>query len=95
MGFKTVAIAREKEKEPLARKLGANLYTDSQAQDPGKELLKLGGAKVVLATVTNGDAMSAALGGLGINGKFIILSATAQPLQVQGYRCSWDGVRSI
>jgi len=84
MGFNTVAIARGLDKEPLARKLRANSYIDSHAQDPAKELLKLGGAKVVLATVTNGDAMSAVLGGLGVNGKLIILGAAAEPLQVPG-----------
>ena len=84
MGFKTVAIARGMDKEPLARKLGAWSYIDSKAQDPAAELLKLGGAKVVLATVTSGDAMSATLGGLGVNGKLIILGAAAEPLQVPG-----------
>ena len=84
MGFNTVAIARGLDKEPLARKLGATSYIDSHAQDPAKELLKLGGAKVVLATVTNGDAMSAVLAGLGVNGKLIILGAAAEPLQVPG-----------
>jgi D-arabinose 1-dehydrogenase-like Zn-dependent alcohol dehydrogenase len=84
MGFRTVAIARGMDKEPLARKLGASSYIDSKAQDPATELLKLGGAKVVLATVTNGDAMSATLGGLGVNGKLIVLGAAAEPLQVAG-----------
>ena len=84
MGFRTVAIARGMDKEPLARKLGAGFYIDSKTQDPAAELLKLGGAKVVLATVTNGDAMSAVLGGLGVNGKLIIVGAAAEPLQVPG-----------
>jgi D-arabinose 1-dehydrogenase-like Zn-dependent alcohol dehydrogenase len=84
MGFRTVAIARGIDKEPLARKLGAAHYIDSRAQDPAAELLKLGGAKVILATVTNGDAMSAVLGGLGVNGKLVILGAAAEPLQVPG-----------
>jgi D-arabinose 1-dehydrogenase-like Zn-dependent alcohol dehydrogenase len=84
MGFRTVAIARGIDKEPLARKLGAGSYIDSKTQDPAAELLKLGGAKVVLATVTNGDAMSAVLGGLGVNGKLIIVGAAAEPLQVPG-----------
>ena len=53
MGFHTVGIARGKDKEPLARKLGASVYIDSQAQDPAAELLKLGGAKVILATATS------------------------------------------
>jgi D-arabinose 1-dehydrogenase-like Zn-dependent alcohol dehydrogenase len=82
MGFKTVAIARGMDKEPLARRLGAWRYIDSQAQDAAAELVKLGGAKVVLATVTNGKAMSAALGGLGVGGKLIVLGAPAEPLEV-------------
>src|ERR1700710_2706149 len=53
-GFRTVAIARGKDKEPLARQLGAQHYIDSQTQDPARELSNLGGAKVILATVPNG-----------------------------------------
>lgn len=81
MGFRTVGIARGKDKEPLAQKLGVHHYIDSQAQDPAAELQKLGGAKVILATVTNGDAMSAVQGGLGINGTLIVIGA-AESLQV-------------
>jgi D-arabinose 1-dehydrogenase-like Zn-dependent alcohol dehydrogenase len=84
MGFRTVAIARGRDKEPLARKLGAWSYIDSKTQDPAAELLKLGSTKIILATVTNGDAMSAVLGGLGVNGKLIIVGAAAEPLQVAG-----------
>ena len=84
MGFRTVAIARGMDKEPLARKLGASSYIDSKTQDPSVELQKLGGAKAVVATVTSGAAMSATLGGLGVNGKLIILGAAAEPLQVAG-----------
>jgi D-arabinose 1-dehydrogenase-like Zn-dependent alcohol dehydrogenase len=82
MGFDTVAIARGKDKEPLAAKLGARHYIDTQAQDPAAELSNLGGAKVILATVTNGKAMTAVLGGLGINGKLIVLGAPPEPLEV-------------
>ena len=81
MGFKTVGIARGQDKEPLARKLGAHYYIDSQAQDPAAELQKLGGAKVILATVTNGGAMSAVQGGLGLNGTLVVIGA-AESLQV-------------
>jgi D-arabinose 1-dehydrogenase-like Zn-dependent alcohol dehydrogenase len=84
MGFRTVASARGIDKEPLARKLGASHYIDSRAQDPAAELLRLGGARVMLATVTDGRAMTAALGGLGVNGKFVILGAAAEPLEVPG-----------
>jgi len=82
MGFHTVAIARGTDKEPLSRQLGAHQYIDSQAQDPAGELMKLGGAKIILATATSGKAMSAALGGLGINGKMILLGAAMDALEV-------------
>ena len=81
MGFKTVAIARGKDKEPLARKLGAIDYIDSQAQDPAEALTKLGGAKAVIATVTNADAMKAVLPGLAPNGMLMVIGA-AGPLSV-------------
>ncbi|HJW53097.1 MAG TPA: alcohol dehydrogenase [Burkholderiaceae bacterium] len=81
MGFRTVGIARGKDKEPLARQLGASVYIDSQAQDPAAELLKLGGAKVILATVTSGEAMSAVQGGLAVNGTLLIVGA-APSIQV-------------
>ena len=82
MGFKTVAIARGNDKEALARKLGAVHYIDSKTQDPAAELTKLGGAKAILATVTSGSAMAAVLGGLGVNGRLIVLGAAFDPLPV-------------
>jgi D-arabinose 1-dehydrogenase-like Zn-dependent alcohol dehydrogenase len=82
MGFRTIAIARGSDKEALARKLGAHEYIDSQAQDVAAELNKAGGAKVVLATVTNAAAMAATLGGLAVHGKLLIVGAPHDPLQV-------------
>jgi D-arabinose 1-dehydrogenase-like Zn-dependent alcohol dehydrogenase len=82
MGFRTVAIARGKDKESLARKLGAQHYIDSQAQDPAAELAKLGGAKVILSTVISGKAMSAMVGGLAVNGRLLVLGAGADPIEV-------------
>jgi D-arabinose 1-dehydrogenase-like Zn-dependent alcohol dehydrogenase len=85
MGFKTIAIARGSDKESLARQLGAQHYIDSRAQDVAGELVKLGGAKVILATVTNAEAMSATLGGLGVNGKLIVIGAPHEPLAVPAF----------
>jgi len=81
MGFHTVGIARGRDKEPIARKLGASVYIDSQTQDPAAELLKLGGAKVILATATSGEAMSAVQGGVAVNGTLLIVGA-AESMQV-------------
>jgi D-arabinose 1-dehydrogenase-like Zn-dependent alcohol dehydrogenase len=82
MGYETVAIARGRDKEALARQLGAHHYIDSSAQDPAKELQALGGARVVLATVTSGKAMTAALGGLAIDGSFVVLGAAHEAIEV-------------
>jgi D-arabinose 1-dehydrogenase-like Zn-dependent alcohol dehydrogenase len=73
MGFRTVAIARGADEESLARKLGAQYYINNQAQDPAAELRKLGGAKVILATAPNAEAMAAVLGGLAVNGTLMII----------------------
>jgi D-arabinose 1-dehydrogenase-like Zn-dependent alcohol dehydrogenase len=75
MGFHAVAIARGRDKEPFAKQLGASNYIDSQAQDAAAELLKLGGARVILATATSGEAMSAVQGGLAVNGTLMIVGA--------------------
>jgi D-arabinose 1-dehydrogenase-like Zn-dependent alcohol dehydrogenase len=75
MGFKTVAIARGKDKEPLARKLGATHYIDNQAQDPAAELARMGGAKAILATATSSEAMQSVLGGLATNGTMLVIGA--------------------
>lgn len=84
-GFHTVAIARGSDKESFVRELGAKQYIDSQSQDAAAELMKLGGAKIILATVTNAKAMSALVGGLAINGKLIVLGAPAEPLEVSAF----------
>jgi D-arabinose 1-dehydrogenase-like Zn-dependent alcohol dehydrogenase len=81
MGFHTVGIARGKDKEALARQLGAAVYIDSQAQDPAAELQKLGGARAILATATSGAAMSAVQGGLAVNGTLLLVGA-AESMQV-------------
>ena len=76
MGFDTVAIARGADKEAFVKKLGARVYIDSEKQDPAAELTKLGGARAILATATSGAAMTAVIGGLGVDG---VLEVAALP----------------
>lgn len=73
MGCRVAAIARGKDEEPLARQLGAHYHIDNKTQNPAAELQKLGGAKVILATVTTAEAMKQALGGLGVHGRLMII----------------------
>jgi D-arabinose 1-dehydrogenase-like Zn-dependent alcohol dehydrogenase len=82
MGFETVAIAQGTDEEPLALQLGARHYIGGRTQDAAAELVRLGGARVILATAPSGKAMSALVGGLAINGKLVILGAPPDPLEV-------------
>ena len=82
MGFRTIAIGRGKDKEPLARKLGAHHFLDTSAGDPARELQKFGGAHVILATAPDPKSMSAAANGLSRNGKLVVVGAGADPLSV-------------
>ncbi len=81
MGFRTIGIARGADKKALAHQLGASGYIDSAATDPAAELQKLGGAKVILATVTASDAMESVLGGLAANGTLMVIGA-AGPMKI-------------
>lgn len=72
-GYRTVAIARGQDKAPLAHKLGAHIYIDSITQDPAAELQKLGGARVILSTLTDAGSLAAAVNGLGPGGKLIVV----------------------
>jgi D-arabinose 1-dehydrogenase-like Zn-dependent alcohol dehydrogenase len=82
MGFRTIAIARGKGEEELVKKLGARQYIDNRSQNAVEELNKLGGAKVILATVPSGKAMTEIFGGLAVNGKLVIIGASDEPIQV-------------
>jgi len=82
MGFETVAINRGNDKEPLARQLGAHHYIDATAQDVVSELQKLGGAKVILATAPNAQAISVLVDGLAPSGKLLVPAAPAEPLTI-------------
>ncbi len=83
MGFNTVAIGRARDKEEeLVKNLGARQYIDNRSQNAVEELNKLGGAKVILATVPSGKAMTEILGGLAVNGKLVIIGASDEPIQV-------------
>lgn len=82
MGFRTVAIGRGADKEPLARKLGATIYVDSGAGHPSEALRKLGGARVILATAPDSKSMSSVIDGLSANGRLLIVGATTDSLTV-------------
>ena len=74
-GYRTVAVARGKDKAPLAKELGAHIYIDTTSQDPAKELQKLGGATVILSTITSAKALEWTIDGLAPSGKLLVVGA--------------------
>jgi alcohol dehydrogenase len=75
LGFRVVAVNRGRDKEELARSLGAHEYIDSTAADPAQALQSLGGARAILATVTDAKAMESIAGGIGVNGTMLVIGA--------------------
>jgi D-arabinose 1-dehydrogenase-like Zn-dependent alcohol dehydrogenase len=82
MGFETVAINRGNDKQDLARKLGAHYYIDATATDVVGELQKLGGARVILATAPNAQAISSLVDGLSADGLLLVPAAPPEPLTI-------------
>jgi D-arabinose 1-dehydrogenase-like Zn-dependent alcohol dehydrogenase len=82
MGFRTVAINRGRDKEPLAKKLGAHHYIDAAGADVAAELQKLGGARVILATSTNAQAISGLVDGLSVDGNLLLAGVPPEPLTI-------------
>jgi len=94
MGFHTVAVARGADKAPLAKQLGADRYIDTTAEDPAKALTAMGGARVVLATVTDAEAMSSMIGALGVEGVLMVLGAPPTPMSVPAFPLI-TGIRAV
>ena len=84
-GYRTVAIARGQDKGPLAKQLGEHIYIDSTTQDPAKELQKIGGANIILSTVTSAKALDWVIDGLGPAGKFIVVGAPDGPVVINPF----------
>ncbi|RAW13347.1 alcohol dehydrogenase [Paenibacillus taichungensis] len=80
-GYEVIAISRGKEKEKLARELGAHHYIDADTKKTADSLKALGGAKVILATAPNGKTISSLIGGLGTDGELIIAAVSDEPLE--------------
>jgi D-arabinose 1-dehydrogenase-like Zn-dependent alcohol dehydrogenase len=81
-GYKVAAIGRGPENAALAKKLGAHVYIDSKTTNAAEVLLKMCGARVILATAPSSKAMSELFNGLGPNGKLMVIGAAFEPIEV-------------
>ncbi len=94
MGFRTVAIGRGRDKEKLAKDLGAHLYIDTAAEDATAALQRMGGARAILATGTSGNAMGSLVSGLAVRGKLIVVGVPQDQMQLSAFPLVFGG-RSI
>lgn len=81
-GFHVVAISRGKDKEELALRLGAHRYLDGDAMNAAEELMQMGGAKVIVATAPNSQAISPLVDGLGMDGTLLAIAGTMEPMTI-------------
>ena len=81
-GYKVAAVGRGSHIESLAMRLGADVYIDSKVKNAAEELQKLGGARVIIATAPDSKAMTELIGGLGPNGKLLIIGVASDPIEV-------------
>jgi alcohol dehydrogenase/propanol-preferring alcohol dehydrogenase len=82
MGFEVAALSRGTDKEEMAFELGADHFIDTVNEDPAERLQQLGGARVILATAPNSQAMTSVVDGIGRGGKLLVLAATMEPIEV-------------
>ena len=94
LGYRTVALSRGPQKEPLARELGAHVYIDTDATDAAAALQELGGARVILCTAPNVKAIAGLIDGLGMDGQLIIVAGLSEPLSFYPGRL-FRGGRSV
>jgi alcohol dehydrogenase, propanol-preferring len=94
MGFRTVAIGRGRDKEKLAKDLGAHVYIDTAAEDAAAVLQRMGGARAILATGTSGSAMGSLVSGLAVRGKLIVVGVPQDQMQLSAWPLVFGG-RSI
>jgi propanol-preferring alcohol dehydrogenase len=94
MGFRTVAIGRGRDKEKLAKDLGAHVYIDAAAEDTAAVLQSMGGARAILATGTSGNAMASLVSGLAARGKLIVVGVPQDQIQLNAFPLVFGG-RSI
>ena len=94
MGFRTVAIGRGRDKETLAKDLGAHAYIDAAAEDAAAVLQRMGGARAILATGISGNGMGSLVSGLAVRGKLIVVGVPQDQIQLNAFPLVFGG-RSI
>jgi 2-desacetyl-2-hydroxyethyl bacteriochlorophyllide A dehydrogenase len=82
MGCETIAISRGRRKEELARRLGAHHFIDVAGPGVADELMRLGGADLVVSATPNGNTTHELINGLAARGRLVITGFADEPIRV-------------
>jgi propanol-preferring alcohol dehydrogenase len=94
LGFRTIAIGKGRDKEKLAKDLGAHVYIDTAVDDAVAVLQGMGGARAILATAPSGAAMGPLVSGLAVRGKLIVVGVPNDEIRLNAFPLVFGG-RSI
>ena len=94
MGFRTVAIGLGRQKEKLAKDLGAHVCIDTAAEDTAAALQRMSGARAILTTGTSGATMGSLVSGLATRGNLIVVGEPQDQIQLNAFPLIFGG-RSI
>ncbi|KAH7156749.1 chaperonin 10-like protein [Dactylonectria macrodidyma] len=74
MGYEVAVLSSGDDKAQFAKELGAHHYINTKSSDPAAELMKLGGAAIIVQTAPSPKALSPLVGGLAVEGKLLSLA---------------------
>ncbi|MET9085866.1 zinc-binding dehydrogenase [Streptomyces sp. NPDC004237] len=82
MGYETVAIGRGADKRQTALDLGAHHYIDGSAEEAGRALRAMGGARLILFTAASSKPLAGLVDGLAPHGRLTVVGFDGSPLQL-------------
>ncbi|WP_407713715.1 alcohol dehydrogenase catalytic domain-containing protein [Comamonas testosteroni] len=93
MGFKVVAVGRGDDIAEEVKVLGAHRYINTNMEDPVQVLQAMGGAQLILTTITDSAAASKLATALAPQGKFLVVGVGREPLTLSpGFLVSGERV---
>ncbi|KAH9933793.1 GroES-like protein [Fomitopsis serialis] len=82
MGFRTIALSTGTSKKELALSLGAHDFIAGTASEQAAALQKLGGARLIMCTAPDTQAMSELINGLDYDGELLVVAVAASAIAV-------------
>lgn len=78
MGYEVAVLSSSDDKAKFAKDLGAHHYINAKSHDAAAELMKLGGAAIIVQTAPNPQVVGSLVGGLAPGGKLLSLAPVGE-----------------